>query len=301
MKKTIAFMCLVFVGGICFAQQLPHFTQYFLNPYVINPAATGVAGAWVGQINGRYQWVGIKDAPRTFNLSLNGPLNNKKIGLGAQLFTDIVGPTRRTGISGSYAYQLKLTDDINLGMGMSLGLLDYVIDGSKVSLENPDDIAISNGLQRSLEPDAGIGFHLYSDEFYVGVSAPQIIGKKVKFFDDYNGDASLDRHYFFYGGYKYKVNEEIMIEPAALVKMVPPAPVQFEASVRGVYKNMVWAGAAYRMDAAVMFMLGYTFQDNLSFGYSYDMPTSKIGTHTSGTHELLLSIKFRKRMAYDKE
>ncbi len=66
---------------------------------------------------------------------------------------------------------------------------------------------------------------------------------------------------------------------------------------RGMYRNTVWAGASYRMDDAVGFTVGYMFQQNLMFGYSYDMPTSSIQNYTSGTHELMLGIRFRQRMA----
>ena len=119
------------------------------------------------------------------------------------------------------------------------------------------------------------------------MSAPQLIGNKVQFFEDYDEtDARLERHFFAYAGYRFKVNEDIIVEPSTFVRYVTPTPVQFEFSLRGIYKDQVWAGATYRMDDAVALAIGYTFQQNLMFGYSFDMTTSNIGKHSSGTHEL---------------
>lgn len=75
MKKYIA----IILGCIGFslnstAQQLPQFTQYQLNDYVINPAVAGSRPYFEAKSNNRYQWEGITDAPRTFTLGINGPL-----------------------------------------------------------------------------------------------------------------------------------------------------------------------------------------------------------------------------------
>jgi|GEM_PF-5387222 len=39
-------------------------------------------------------------------------------------------------------------------------------------------------------------------------------------------------------------------------------------------------------------MAGYTLQGNLSVGYSYDIIQSDIRNYSTGSHELMLSIKF---------
>jgi len=296
MKRAFLIGCVLLGSGWSMAQQLPQYTQYFLNDFVINPAVAGSKGAWIGQSNNRFQWVGIQDAPRTYVLSLHGPLNNEKMGLGAYLFTDITGPTRRTGFSASYAYHIRLTDDIKLGMGLTFGALQFQIDGSKITTQQTGDVAISNGNQSVVVPDAGAGLYAYSDKFFAGFSAPQLIGNEIQFFDDYDSPESrLSRHFFLMGGYNFQVMDDIVIQPSTFIKYVDPLPVQFDVTLRGIYKEIVWAGVSYRMDDAVGFMLGYTFQENLTFGYSYDVATSEIQNHTTGSHELMLGIRFRNR------
>lgn len=277
-----------------FAQQLPQYTQFFMNKTAINPGATGTDDYWEALVTSRLQWVGIQDAPRTTMLSLNGPIADYKMGVGGQVFADVTGPTRRTGFSFNYSYKLKLSSTLNLGMGLSFGGLQYVTDGSQITLKNPDDIALSNGVQSVFVPDAGVGFHLYSETFYVGVSMPQIIGNKLKFFDNQeNVDAALERHIFGYAGYKFEITDKFVVEPAVMVKWVNPAPVSFEGNLRVIYDDFLWLGTSYRLNDAVSILAGINVTNSIVVAYAYDIPTSDIKTATSGSHELMVAIRFK--------
>ncbi len=287
-------------AGSLYAQQLPHYTQYLINDFPMNPAIAGTKMSFIGRSNHRYQWAGITDSPRTYIFSLNGPLKNPKIGVGATLFTDITGPTRRTGLQLAYAYHVKLSETMNLSFGLSGGLLQFTVDGSKITTKEPGDIAFSNGLMTSLVPDGGAGVYLYGDHYFLSLSAPQIIQYKLRFFDDYPETMGrLVNHYFIFGGYTFDISEDIAIEPSAMIKYVQPAPVQIEPTVRFIYQKLFWAGASYRTAVspfeadAIGIMLGYVYQSNLMFGYSYDITMSNLKNYSSGTHELMIGIRFK--------
>jgi type IX secretion system PorP/SprF family membrane protein len=294
MKNILLTFVVVLISALAFSQQLPQYTQFFLNKALLNPGATGVENYWEGQVTNRLQWVGIQDAPRTHILSANGPLRNANMGLGGKIFADIVGPTRRSGFSFSYGYKLKISETLKLGMGLSFGGLQYITDASQITIENPGDVALSNSAQSLFLPDAGVGFHLYSEEFYVGISMPQLLGNKLQFFENYQStEAALARHLFAYAGYKFSVTDDIVIEPAVMAKYVQPAPISLDANLRVIYKDMAWAGFSYRMNDAIAVMAGFTINESLVFGYSYDIPTSDIQTVTSGSHEIMLGIRFK--------
>ena len=133
--------------------------SFFLNKYLLNPGATGTEDYWEGQLTNRLQWVGITEAPRTHVLSANGPLHNDKMGLGGKIFSDVTGPTRRTGFSFSYGYKIRVSETMKLGMGLSFGGLQYMTDASQITIENPGDVALSAGTQSVFVPDAGFGLH----------------------------------------------------------------------------------------------------------------------------------------------
>ena len=95
-----------------FAQQIPQYSQYMLNDYILNPAMTGQHDYWEVKSNNRLNWIGITDAPRTFILSAHGPFRKHNMGMGGSVFADITGPTSRVGFYLSYAYHLKLSKSL---------------------------------------------------------------------------------------------------------------------------------------------------------------------------------------------
>lgn len=297
MKKIIFSGLLMFVVvSFVKAQQLPQYSQYILNRYVINPASAGTENYYVGQSNYRSQWEGIKDAPRTYILGVNGPLDHQRMGIGGYMFTDITGPTRRNGINLSYAYHVKLSETVKLSMAINAGVLQYAVDGSEIIFENPDDNIGVQSLESTLLPDAGFSFYLYGDKFFLGASAPQLIQNQLEFEETINNPTGrLSNHYFLMGGYTLNLNNSFDLEPSFLLKYVDPIPLQYEATLRSVYKETAWVGVSYRQEAALGLLIGYTIQNNLSLGYSYDIIQSDISNYSTGTHELMLSIKFNNR------
>ncbi len=277
------------------AQQLPEYSNYMLNNYMINPAVAGTSSHFEAVSTNRYQWVGIVDAPRTNILSVNGPLSNDKMGVGGSIYTDIVGPTRRIGMNLSYAYHLQVTSGTVLSGGVSAGLLQFTVDGDKIQLRDPSDLVLTNDRQRMVRPDVGFGLLWYDLQklWYVGVSIPQTLQSRVKFDNAVTDKTSnLHRHIYVNGGYKYYLSGNYAIEPSVLMKYSSPAPFQFNFGARFIYQDRMWIGAMYRSGDAFAALLGYEYQERFRFGYSYDFTTSNLRNYSDGTHELLIAFKF---------
>lgn len=298
MKKTtlhIVSALLLFASPLA-AQQLPHYSQYVLNEYVLNPAAGGRNPYFTGLSSNRYQWGGITDAPRTYILSLNGPLKYRNMGIGGQLFTDNVGPTRRTGFYLSYSYHAPLTQKLKLSFGLQAGVLQFMIDGHKIQLHDPGDNVLINGLQTVLTPDFSGGIMLHNDKFWVGASAMQLQQNKLKFFNYMSATTSvMSRHYFAMAGYRFNAGDDFVVEPSTLVKYVAPVPVQFDAGVRVIYKKKVWLGGAYRHLDAITANFGFWYRENLMLSYAYDFTTTNLRNYSTGTHELMIGIRFSRK------
>src|ERR1700741_4713389 len=141
--RSLLLLSVLFSTEKTIAQQLPQYTQYMLNDFVLNPAIAGKGkDYWDCRTNNRYQWQGITDAPRTSIMSVQGPFKNRKMGIGGTLFSDIVGPTRRVGFNMSYSYHLKLNSEYTLNLGLSAGVLQYSVDGHKLTLHDNDDLIL---------------------------------------------------------------------------------------------------------------------------------------------------------------
>lgn len=293
MKKILAFTAVIF-SLMLSAQQTPHYSQYTINDYVMNPAIGGKNNYFLGMSANRYQWGGITDAPRTYILSVHGPLKWDHMGVGGQLFTDIVGPTRRTGFYMSYAYHTPLKENLTLSFGVNAGILQFMIDGQKITLHDPGDLTLVNALQSVLVPDFSAGFYLYNDRFWVGGSCLQIQQNRLKFFDYMSNTTSvLNRHFYFMAGYRQPLGEDFKLEASALGKLVSPVPFQFDAGLRAIYKEKVWVGGSYRHLDAFSMQMGFFWRD-LQLSYAYDFTTTNLGNYSTGTHELILAVRFNK-------
>jgi len=252
-KRIILSVVLLCVSVLSMkAQQLPTYSQFLFNDYAYNPAVAG-SKPYVDVKSGhRYQWVGLTDAPRTYSLSVSAPTKGMKAGLGAFLFTDHVGPTRRTGMQLSYAYHLKVSSKVKLSMSLSAGILEWKVDAHKIRLYDPNDQVIINGVMRSIVPDAKFGLYLYGENWHFGAVAPNLLQSKLKFKNaDYTGLSKLEDHYYIHGGYKFELNDDFSLEPAALIKYVPAAnPIQADVMAKIEWKEQLWLGGAYRTDDA---------------------------------------------------
>ncbi|MFT5247859.1 MAG: type IX secretion system PorP/SprF family membrane protein [Gammaproteobacteria bacterium] len=275
------------------AQQLPQFSQYASNTYIINPAVAGSNDYFDVKALNRYQWSGVTDAPRTFTLSLSAPLKNPHMGVGGFLFVDNVGPTRRTGAQVSYSYHVNLTEELRLGLAASVGLTQFTIDGSRIKLAEADDPALYSELSSQLVVDGKFGAYLYHDKFYVGFTLPQLFQNKIDLYESENpGLNKLEDHYMLLAGYKFQINDDFMIEPSVLVKYVQPTPVKIDATIRAHWKEMLYLGASWRNNDAIVAMIGYEWNRSLTIGYSYDFTTSNMKNYSDGTHEIGLGFKF---------
>lgn len=295
MRKLI-FIFLVLLAGITNtqAQQLPQYSQYMLNNFAMNPAIAGIQPYFEAASDNRYQWVGITDAPRTYMLTFDGPITTKHIGIGTYVFTDITGPTRRIGFTTTYAYHMKITKGLNVSLGVSAGLLQFAVDGSQILLDEPGDQALTSQMESVLVPDIGCGIYIYGTNFYVGAASPQIVQSKLKLTSFSSAQSELATHYYITGGGKINLGSRFRLDPCMVVKYVYPAPIQFDFSARLLFLKKVWIGAGYRTLDAAYAMVGYVYQDNLTFGYSYDYPISDIKKYSFGTNEFFIGIKFNR-------
>jgi type IX secretion system PorP/SprF family membrane protein len=273
-------------------QQLPHFSQYMFNKFILNPAIAGVDDYYQIRTNHRFQWVGMTDPPLTNSISFYGPHPSMDMGFGGSIYSDVTGPTSRTNISGSYAYNISITDDMRLSMGLSGSLLQYKIDGAQLTPKDPSDIYIQKTVSTSYVPDAGVGVYLYHDDFYAGFSAAQLLNNKLSIFEEKTGLNKLKTHFYVTGGYRLEVYPDWIVEPTAIIKVTAPDLFRFEANAKAEWKEMAWFGVGYRFHEAISIIIGYNYDDKFYFGYAYDIGITDLRKYNSGSHELMIGYRF---------
>ena len=316
MKRLVLLFGLLGVTWVAWGQQMPMFTQYMHNPYVLNPAAAGNSIDTEAMLGYRNQWTGFEGAPKTYYLSMHGAIGSVKTrknrsprsgrgqkaslghyhSVGGYAFVDQTGPISHSGIYLSYAYHLEIDAGMHLSMGVFAGGLQYVLDADEIRLANNSndlDEALGEGRQAEFLPDASLGLYLHSSEFFVGLSARQILQNKFQFNDLIEDKYSkLVNHLYLTAGYNIQVNRNWMVQPSTMVKYSQAADVQVDLNVKAVYNEMMWAGISYRNSESISGLLGFTLQESLTLGYSYDYGIKEIGNLHSGSHEIILGYTF---------
>ncbi len=300
MKKInifIAFICIFLFAYQGKAQQIPLYTQYIFNSFVINPSIAGTHNYYQVRMNTRVQYVGIPDHPLTSTISVYGPHKSEDMGWGGFIYTDNTGPTSRSGFNASYAYNISLNETMRLSMGASIGFLQYKIDMSRIDFMNEEPLQTHTGYV----PDASIGVYLYSYNYHVGLSTAQLLNNKLNIpykpveEEEEKSEGGINRlksHFFLSGGYRYYLDRDWSIEPTMILKAMYPVPLQLNLTVKGIYQDMVWGGVAYRTQDALSFLVGYIHEKQYYFGYSYDLVLSSLNRYSSGSHEISIGYRF---------
>lgn len=323
MKRFLMYACSCFFALQVHAQQKPHYTQYILNQYIVNPALTGIENYVDIKMSHRLQWVGLQDAPVTTYFTMHGPIGKTDYkttatsfnvpgenprgknywqeyvasdphhGWGMQIINDRTGPLNNFSAYGTYAYHIGLTPRTNLSAGIGLGFSNLSLNADKLRFNQTIDPAVyQTGTINNVRFDMNAGVYLYSADYFVGLSAQQIVPSRIDFSN--NAVTKLEGkavpHLFATAGYRFLIGDDFNLTPSVLVKYVQPTPVQVEANAKLQYLDLMWVGASYRHEDGIAAMVGLNVSNTFNVGYSYDYTTSRLNNYTKGTHEIVLGF-----------
>jgi type IX secretion system PorP/SprF family membrane protein len=311
--RRVVFILLFFLmAGLTYGQQLPLYSQYLYNKYLINPAVAGSDGYTSISLTAREQWVGYSGAPRTFSFSWQTrmlkksfmlkqtsvkrdvfrPKSDGKVGFGAYVFSDKNGLIQRTGFQISYAYHMWLQKSTQLSFGLGLTGFYYKIDENQISFEDPNEPWMNNDLRRGVfVPDVTFGAYLLNARYCLGFSADQLSESAAKFGNTAYQNFTMSRQYYLFGSYDFSQGTSSVIQPSFLLKMSEQLKPQVDIGGTYIYNHDFWAGLAYRTSGALIANVGVKYQ-NMFFGYAFDFTLQEIQRITYGTHEITVALKF---------
>ncbi len=285
------------------AQQDPQFTQYMYNPQTVNPAYVGSTDGATFALLYRTQWVGLEGAPNTGTFSASTPIGALgNMGLGFSVVSESIGPADETNINVDYAYHINTSDVNRLSFGIKAGIDLLDVNFDELQIANPGDPRFQNNIDNRVEPQIGLGVFYYSDNYYVGLSTPNVL--TTNHFDEssigdedtqVSGVASESVHYFLTAGYVFDVSSDLKFKPATLVKAVTGSPLQWDVSANFLYNEKLTLGVAYRWSAAISALAGFQASEGIFIGFGYDYQTTEIEAFSDGSYEVLLRYDIFKK------
>jgi type IX secretion system PorP/SprF family membrane protein len=317
MKKQTNYIILVLaivLSGTLRAQQLPMFSQYLFNGFLINPAYAGLDGYTAVNVASREQWLGLPGAkpPMTNIVSYQTRLLNNsfvkksasarrkmmsrytsgRVGVGGYMFNDRNGNVSRTGILGTYAYHIKMGPNV-MSYGISGTIVQYSIDKSNLSTEYQDQFIDNTNLTMYI-PDISLGAVYSTKTYYGGLSVDQLLQSSLKFGKgQIDNSLKLFRTFNLTGGYRYEIDKLTALEPSMMFKMTQNMATQVDLTCRYYFQRDYWVGTSFRTIAgAAIIVMGGVTVDRYHFGYSFDYSLSSMRTQNYGTHEFMIAYKF---------
>ena len=309
--KKIFFIILFCFGFLYLAnsQQVPLYSQYMMNGFLINPAVAGSEGYTAVNLTAREQWLGLKYAPKTHAISAqtrllkNSFINKKmgvrlhqkmgsrsgKVGLGAYIFNDRNGAIDRTGVQFTYAYHIRMRQS-QLSFGLSAMAYQFSINEDRIKFDTEDPLW-DNAKKSIFIPDANVGVYYSDPRIFCGFSASQLFQSALRLGEKGYAEYKMKRYYYLSGGYDFIINDIITIEPSFLFKTSGSLAWQADFNTKVIFNEEYWGGLSYRTGGALIFMGGVKV-DKYFFGYAFDYTLGSIMKYSLGSHEFMLAIKF---------
>ncbi len=314
-------------GLIVSGQQMPRYSQYTMNEFIINPAVAGADGQTTLNLTARKEWIGFSKeskTPETFSLSAQTRLlkrrahisNNKngnklkesskgRVGIGGSVFSDLNGAMRRSGLQISYAYHI-FSQNTQFSFGITGSICQLKFDKNYLDFYDNDNetmLAVSN--YPSWIPDFNAGVNLMTRNFHIGASVAQLFQSPFIFgnpdIDYQSSELGYKRIYFLISDYRISIeHSDWEIEPSCLLKVydllnfkgVKYGPgSQLDLSAKFLYKRSFWFGTSYQTPSSFVLFGGLKYS-NYYFGYSFDYGFNDMSRNSFGSHEISISARF---------
>lgn len=296
MKNLYILFFSLMLSTLVFGQQESHFTNFMNNYLMLNPGYAGAREVPSISLLHRSQWIGFEGAPTSQILSFNSPFFNKRVGFGVSVFHRTAGLTQTFAGTIAYSYDLKLTQDFSIRMGLQGSLRHLGIDfgSDEVILRDYSDPSANGGNDtQQYTGNFGAGLFASYKDYYFGFSVPAFLSNEIGFNSASQVTAVEKPHYYVMAGGIFRINDNIRLRPAVLGKYVENAPLDLDVNLSVLFQNEVSVGLSYRTGGSgfgesVDLLVFYQVNRALGIGMAYDFTLSDIARQQSGSFEALL-------------
>jgi len=284
------------------AQQEAQYTHFMYNQQLYNPAYVGSRNTASFTGIHRSQWLGFEGAPSSQLISFQTPIMRKRAGLGGSISRYSIGVSYAWFGSAAYSYNIKLTPDLDMHLGLQATLEYFGLDfhDPRVVTYTQGDPSLDNGsFADKYVANVGVGMYLtYKDLFYFGASSPQIYPNEIGFNNFTLKTAKAAPHRYFNLGAVVQLSDQIELMPNMMVKWVDHAPLDLDINFSVRYLKKVTGGLTYRAGGnkageSIDALMFFQFDQKIGAGLAYDLTLSDVRDYQSGTIEVLFRYDLR--------
>ena len=278
------------------AQQTQVYNQFFMNPYVYNPAYAGVDGHPVFYALFKQQWIKIPEGPQLMHATYHIPLK-RGVGIGGTVFQDSQGPLSSTSFKASGSYLVNIDRKHFLRFGMSLGL-----GSNKVTLPEDaiGDPAFAGESNMYLIGDFGVSYHF--DHFNAGLALPNLFSSEIiteRSLSPFK--VSPTDNMLFKMNYRGHINHYMAIEPHLIYRFSNVVPSQYEIATILHLRHLLWVGGTYRQSAGLVGLVGAKFKNKIAVGGAFELGSQNYGDLTGSSFEIQVGIHLGRHKDHERK
>ena len=314
MMRMRYFILLIFLqisAGSTLKGQDLHFSQWFNEPLLTNPANTGFipdADYRLGA-NYRNQWSSVMSQPyKTMSIWGDAQVFRNRIqsgwlGLGGAILHDVAGAgsLSTTEIYGSIAYHQMVGYSSLLSIGFNTGWVNKRInnanlkfpdqfDGKFFDTNVPTSVYIDQPNVNYFDMQVGMNYAYFPDNktyMNAGFSVQHINGARESFFSsDISGyNSHIQPRFIGFVNGSFKTSDMVILNPMAYYteqasahELVFGFNMQYDLSGDG--DQQLIGGLYYRASDAIIPMIGFTYK-SIRLMFTYDITTSSLNQYNN--------------------
>lgn len=290
MRQLVFIVTLLLLSNTVFGQQLPQYTQWYMNQFAMNPAHAGIRRCIDVHALFRTQWVGFEGAPKSGFFTASIPIHvrrkqylSARHGTGFKFERDRIGQLEFNRLNIAYAGHFNFSKHKRLSLGLYGGIVQFGYDPSTVHTTESDP-AILNQVS-TVAPDASFGAWFNDENYFLSFTAQNLIPFKWR---NIGIDARSQLHLSAQAGYRYSVNEDMSLIPAMNIRVPIKGKTSVDLNLHWDYRNLLGLGLGYRNTDALLVFVSLKIKGQFALVYSFDYTLSKLQQVSKNTHEVSL-------------
>ncbi|WP_215225316.1 PorP/SprF family type IX secretion system membrane protein [Echinicola shivajiensis] len=317
MKKALLFGIFWMTCLLLQAQDI-QYSQFYAAPIYLNPAMTGASEMTRIGMNYRNQWPGLNQSVNSYSAYMDHYMFNINSGIGLMVnkSQQSAANLSTTEIAGSYSYRLQLGAESYLRMGGQVSYMSRdayfgnLVFGSQLDVNSdqiigPSGENLGNDIKHRFA-DYSFGLLYNNKNAWLGISGHHLTTPNTSFLEDQLSELPMklsahggvkvdllgagmntfnDRSITF--AFNYKTQGQF--QQLDLGTQLDLSPV-----VLGVwYRGIPVVKQETPNHESLIGLFGFSFDNGIDIGYSYDYTLSKLGNNLSGgAHEISLRFSF---------
>lgn len=304
-KASIIILALVMSIKVS-GQQLSNFSQYVLNEYLINPAATELSESFTLSTSYRQQrglnigsassyYMTVYKSLNAKNVSRNESLASRKKlvhTIGGLLSRDNFGLVSRNTIHMTYGIHLPLSNKWTISTAAKIGNVHLNVNDNFFVLED-NDVPFTrflNGFDRQNFFDLGMGAKLYSDHFYFGYAMERLFrGNDISVLSE--DQFEIKTNHFASFGFQLPLDQRFELKGHILQRFEDIGySIDFNLGIS--YRDTIDFVVSRRKNEIMVYQGIIKISKSARFKYAFDSGNKLGGRESIPAHEIGISLAF---------